>query len=820
MPDWWSRVSESVERAVAVTGDARRRFLEDLASHDRALHDEVVSLLSAWEAEGGRFEEPAAARLASAEAASVALRPGDTLGPYRIVREVGRGGMGSVFEAYRADDDFRKRVAIKTLALGRGNASMARRFRRERRILARLEHRNIAALLDGGLLPDGSPYFAMEYVEGQPVDEYVTSRALPARERLGLMRQVCGAVHFAHQNLVVHRDLKPGNILVTPDGTVKLLDFGIAKLVAGDDDSSEEDQDLTGLGGGPFTLAYASPEQVRGEPVTTASDVHALGAVLFKVLTGRHPFRDGDAAPAELRRRILDSAPPSTGLGPDLDAIIGSAMHKDPGRRYASAEQMGEDLRRYLDGQPVRARPDSIGYRVGKFVRRNRASVAASALALAALVAAVVVSARQARVAAAERDRARVEAAKANRVTAFVQDMLRSADPRQAGRDVTVTEALAAAALRADSTLATEPAILAAVQTAIGLSYLGLGRYEAAEPLLRRALDLRRSLGPAAGAELAASLRNLAVLHNDRGELAPAEALFAQALAAYRAAQPPDSAGLALALNDWADLLQYKGDLAGAAAVHREALAIRERLDGPRSESVAASVNNLAVVLGQQGQWAVAESLHLASAAIMRERRGPEHPDVASGLTSAAFAVQSQGRLAEAESLYRAALAIREKVLGGDHPETARTHMNLGWLLHDLGRYAEALDEAAVVLAQRKAFGDGHPAVGSTLIMRGQSLLRLDRVREAEAAFRDALAIREQGLPAGHWLIAATRSALGEALAVQRRYAEAEQLLLAALEVLRKERGEEQELTRLAKTRLVMLYERWGKLAEAAKYRP
>lgn len=818
MPDeWWSRVSESLEHALAVPTGERARWMGALALRDQALHDEVSSLLAAHEREAGRFEEPAVARF-GAIAATPGLEAGQVIGPYRVIREVGRGGMGSVFEAVRVDGDFQKRVAIKIIAGGRWHAALLKRFRQERRILARLEHRNIAALLDGGGLPDGAPYFAMEFVEGEPIDEYSASRALPVRERLQLMRQVCGAVHFAHQNLVVHRDLKPGNILVTADGTVKLLDFGIAKLLAGGDDSSDPEQDLTGLGAGPFTLAYASPEQVLGDPVTTASDVHALGAVLYRVLTGRHPFRDRDTAPSEMRRRILEATPAPSGLGPDLDAILGTAMHKEPGRRYESALAFAEDLRRYLEGQPVRARPDSTGYRLRKFARRNRVPVGASVLALAALLAAVVVSTRQARIAAEERDRARVEAAKANRVTAFVQEMLRAADPREARPDLTVSEALAAAALRADSTLADEPEVLSAVQTAIGLSYLGLGRYDAAEPMLRRALALRQALG-GANAGLAASLRNLAVLHNDRGELAPAEWLFTQSLAAYRRASPPDSAGLALALNDQADLLQYTGDLPGAEAAHREALAIRERLDGPRSESVAASLNNLAVVLGQLGQWTVAESLHMASAGIVLERRGPDHPDVASALTSAAFAVQAQGRFAEAESLYRAALRIRVKVLGPGHPETARTHMNLGWMLHDSKRYPEALEEATLVLSNRTAFGDDHPAIGSTLTMQGQSLLALGRIGEGEASLRDALRIRERALPPGHWLIAASRSAVGEALLLRGRYAEAERLLLDALVVLRKERGEDQELTALAKARLVRLYERWGKPGEAAKYR-
>ena len=455
--DWWSRVSEGFENAISLPPEERGKLLATMGSADRALYDEVVSLVAAFESEKGRFAEPAMSRLVDPGAAVPALTIGTMLGPWRIIREVGRGGMGSVFEALRVDGDFQKRVAIKTITHERAHPGLLKRFSRERRILARLEHRNIAMLIDGGVLPSGAPYFAMEFVEGEPIDDYCESRALPLEQRLQLMRQVCGAVHFAHQNLVVHRDLKPGNILVTADGTVKLLDFGIAKLISPDDDSSAPDVEQTDLGAGPFTLAYASPEQVRGEAVTTASDVHALGAVLFKVVTGRHPWRTADMSPTALRQRVLDTSPPAAGHGADLDAVLGRALHKDPARRYASVEQFGEDLRRLIAELPVQARPDSLGYRASTFVRRHRVAVTAGAAAVVALIAATVVSVRQARIAGLERDRARVEAEKASRVTTFVQEMFRSADPREARPDISVAEALAVAAHRADSSLAANP---------------------------------------------------------------------------------------------------------------------------------------------------------------------------------------------------------------------------------------------------------------------------------------------------------------------------------------------------------------------------
>jgi serine/threonine-protein kinase len=806
----WERVSAVVERVIESPADARSALLDELCGNDLVLRQEAESLVAAHQTGGDRFERPAADLLSGirSDGTGATVVAGQRIGPYQVVREIGRGGMGAVFEAFRADDDFRKRVALKTLAIGPRGEKTLRRFRQERRILARLEHRHIAALVDGGVLPDGVPYFAMELVEGEPIDRYCAGRGLSVTDRLRLMRQVTGAVQFAHQNLVVHRDLKPSNVLVTADGTVKLLDFGIAKLLGPDDD--ESDPDLTQTGGSPYTPAYASPEQLRGEPITTASDIHALGVVLFQVLAGRHPFRDGDPSQSVLRRRIEEEPPPPTGLGPDLDAIVGKALHKEPDRRYPSAEQLGDDLSRYLEGLPVQARPDTLGYRVGKLVRRNRIAVAALTIAALSLIVTAVASRVQARVAAAERDRAQLEAAKANRISGFVQEMLRSADPREAGPDLTVAAALAAATARADSSLAADSAVLASVLTAIGRSYLGLGRYDDAEPPLRRALALRRALGR--DAETATSLHELGRVHLERGDLAPAESLFRQALAAARAPAVPDSAGIAPILSDLGDLLQYAGDLAGAAAAHREALAVRTRLEGARGAGVAASLNNIAVIEGQQGRWVVAESLGRAALAIVIERQGRRHPDVAAGLNALAFAVQSQQRAPEAESLYRQALEVRLETLGPNHPETARTYMNLGWLLHETRRYPEALAEADRVLGLRgSVLPDEHPAVGSTLLLQGQSLLAMGRPADAERRLREALGIRQRALPPGHWLIAASQSAVADALIAQRRFGEAERLLVAALPVLQAARGEEHEQTRLARERLARLYRTSGR---------
>ena len=730
------------------------------------------------------------------------FEPGSRLGPYQIVREIGRGGMGEVLEAVRQNADFSKRVAIKTIAVGRGSAEIERLFRRERRILARLEHRHIAQLFDGGVTERGTPWFAMEYVVGAPIDQYCDQRRLPTAERVALLRQVAGAVQFAHGSLVIHRDLKPGNILVTDDGSVKLLDFGIAKLVAGDD-ATDDDQLTTGFPA-PVTTAFASPEQLRGEPVTTASDIHALGAVGYLVVTGRHPFRDPGQSSAEVRRRVLEDTAPPLGLDPDLDAIVAMALRKEPERRYPSAEQFGEDLRRWALGLPVAARGEGWRYRLSRFVRRHAIAVTTSAFAVIALLASLVSARRQAAVIAAERDRARLEATKAARVTEFVQEILLQADPRAAGPDLTVGTALAAAAARADSALAGEPEVHAAVLVAIGRSYRGLGRPNDAEPPLRRALAIEEGRKSATHPDVVRGILLLASVHEDRGESVPAESLFRIAVGRLRRGVPPDSSLLGSALTKLGDVLQYRGALVEAEAAHREALVLAAATSGPRSVEVAVGYNNLAVVLGQRGNWAAAESLHRAALTIVTAERGDRHPDVAAGLNSLATAVQEGGRLPEADSLFQRALALRLATLGPDHPEVAWSYTNLGWLRHDAGRRLEAIAAADSVLAMRRrgALGEDHPMVASALVLKGQSLLGLGRATDATGPLEDARRLRRAGLPPDHWLIAVTESLLGEArLALGDRRAAAP-LLESSYRRLLDQRGLDHPLARQAKVRL------------------
>lgn len=439
----WAIVKRVFEAALALQGEERTRYLDGACSGQPWLREEVDSLLSAYQYAGALMERPAVlADHTTAENPIWDSWLGRKIGPYQPVAKIGEGGMGAVYRAIRIDDHYLKQLAIKVLREGRVAETDLRRFKNERQILASLEHANIARLLDGGATEDGHPYFVMEYVEGVRIDEYCDAQRLTTIQRLKLFREVCGAVQYAHQKLVVHRDLKPANILVTAEGIPKLLDFGIAKLL--DPELFFQTGNLTATLARPMTPEYASPEQVRGEAVSTASDVYSLGVILYRILTGHPPYNIDSQSPAEVARTICEREPerPSVVIGltetvvaydgrpvtltpesvstpreghpailrkrlsGDLDNIILKALHKDAARRYGSAEQLRDDLGRYLDGLPVQARPDTLFYRAGKYVRRHRIPVIAASLVLLSLLGGMVATARQARIARAAQARA------------------------------------------------------------------------------------------------------------------------------------------------------------------------------------------------------------------------------------------------------------------------------------------------------------------------------------------------------------------------------------------------------------------------------
>jgi eukaryotic-like serine/threonine-protein kinase len=839
-PDW-SDVRRIFDQAADRPPAERAALVARLAGDDEALRHEILELLAALDASSDLFDRPAVDALLGAQPASepapdtaaadmAAAGAARRIGRYRLLRELGRGGMGTVYEAVRDGDPAGQSVALKVIRRGMDSHAIIRRFQHERRILARLRHPNIATLLHGGTTRDGRPYFVMEYVEGLTIDAFCARHRLTIPQRVALLRRACDAVHHAHRNLVVHRDLKPGNLLVTADGTVKLLDFGIAKLL--DETTAGGGATLTRAGLRPLTPGYASPEQLRGEPVTTASDVYSLGVVLYELLTGRRPYAVEGLDAASLARLLATEPPrPSTIVGRageanrlrrtlagDLDRITLVALRPEPERRYASAHDLGEDLRRYLQGRPVAAQPSTAGYRARKFIARHRTAVAAGALVTVSLLLGLTATTWQARLARQQAAVAEAQRARAESISEFLRDMLASASPRSGGRDVRVADVLAAAASRADQELVGDPDVLTAVQSAIAWSYYGLGLYDEAEALMRSTLELRRRPG-ATGPDRARALADLAALRLDVGHPAEAIRLYEEAAALLGALPRPDSLLLAGALHGLARALQVAGYGTRAEAVTRQVLAIERRHLGDAHEKVAATLNNLGVILGERADFAAAEPLHREALEIVRHAKGPAHPDIAAGLTTLAYVLESQGDVAGADSLYRQSIAMRRELLGPQHPEVAWSLYSHAHMLHDAGDYAAALAGAREALALRQhGLPDLHPTVAASLHVAGLSHLALGRAAEAEPLLRESLLLRERSLPQGHGLIASARSALGDCLAALARPAEAEALLRAGYQGLLAVNGPDHPATRRGAARLARFYHAGGDAGRAAHY--
>jgi serine/threonine protein kinase/Tfp pilus assembly protein PilF len=689
----------------------------------------------------GRLEEQRPSEAPTATTKEEGSQSGRRIGPYQVLQEIGHGGMGTVYLAARADDQYQKRVAIKVVR-GLDSAEVVRHFRRERQILAGLEHPNIARLLDGGTTEDGLPYFAMQFVEGIPIDRFCDEHRLSVRERLELFQGVCAAVEHAHRNLVVHRDIKPGNILVTTEGVPRLVDFGIAKLL--NPEIAGEAPTATGLA---MTPDYASPEQARGGPITTATDVYSLGVVLYELLTGHRPYRLRSREPLEVLKAVCEEEPerPSTAVGRteertlpdgtaqattadsvsrtregtpdrlrrrlrgDLDNIVLMALRKEPQRRYGSVEALSEDLRRYLEGLPVKAHRATAWYRASKFVRRHAFGVAAGVTVLVLVVGfGVSMAVLSARV-SAERDRAEREAARANAINTFLLDTLGSANPFEGqGRDTTVLEALRLAAAKLGTAFPGQPDVEARVRYTVGLTYLRLGRYADAEPMLRSAIRLLSEHYGEDSPDLPPALAALGVLRQERGDLAEAEALLRRGLATARrlrsGTEPsPNEADI---LSNLALLLQERNELGEAEDLTREILSNDRRTLGPEHVNVAIDLNNLGLLLIRRGRFAESEPLLREAVGILEKAN---HAGLALALGNLGEALTATGRYPEAEAILARAVTLGAARLGEQSQDLAKARVKYGDCLLGLKRYAPAEAQALAALpVLRASLGDRH----------------------------------------------------------------------------------------------------------------
>lgn len=820
----WGRVKEIFNEAVELPRPERLSFVEQKSGGDVLIIKEVNALLESDEEAEDFIENPAVA-VSQLVRDSTALA-GKKIGSYLIEREIGRGGMGAVYVASRADEHFEKRVAIKLIKRGFDTEDIIRRFRHERQILAALDHPNITRLLDGGATDDGLPFLVMDYVEGLPLTRYCEEQQLSVHDRLNLFLQVCSAVIYAHQNLIIHRDIKPSNILVTTGGVPKLLDFGIAKLTA-----PNSPQTLDRHSTQMMTPEYASPEQVSGQPVTTATDIYSLGVVLYELLTGLRPFRIKSNSPLEISKVITDSMPrkpseslflserekgrkgegekeenekispthslpfPPSQLKGDLDNIILMAIRKEPERRYSSVEQFATDINRYLKGLPVMARQDTFNYRASKFVQRHKAAVVAGAGILAALVGGLATTRRQAKIARQQRD-------KAEEINQFLQKMLASANPRAVGKDVKVIDVLGIAAGSLETDFAHQPEVAANLETTLGLTYLSLGQFESAEKHLKNALEMCLSLFPRKSLEAARSLHNYGKLLVEKSDFNRAEPLYREALGTMR--QLLGSRNLEVA-----EVLENLGYLTGLNARYEESmrfyeeeLTIRREVLGENHPDVARTMGKLGNILTVLDRRKIAEPLHRRSLKILRSLHGREHPDIASSIFNLVGTIYLE-HSEEAERLCLESVAMCRKILGEEHADTLWSLYNLAYVLIHRQKYVEAERYLREALGMRGVnLPDENVVVGSCLLLMGRALMGQGKFQAAKAAFEECFTLRQKTLPAGHWLLATTNSLLGECLTNLGETGTGEKMMLENYEIIKEKLGTNHEQTRQALDRI------------------
>ncbi|MDQ2891224.1 MAG: serine/threonine-protein kinase [Gemmatimonadota bacterium] len=823
----WQRVRSLFDSAADQRPSARAAFLATECGDDSALRDEVTSLLAAIGDEDAAFERGAAQLLVDAGTGA-----GRMVGPYRLITRIGHGGMGAVYEAVRADQTFEKRVAIKFIRPGFASAAIVDRFRRERQILATFEHPNVARLLDAGAADDGQPYLVMEFVQGEPIDQYCDERKLGVRDRLGLFLQVCAAVQYAHGNLVLHRDLKPSNILVGPNGTVKLLDFGIAKLIRNDEaDEPDPTATLTEAGVRPLTPEYASPEQLRDEPLSVASDVYALGIVLYELLAGRRPFVTESRSPfAALEERDKVASRPSAVVTDDtallagddssshfrkrltgeLDNIVLKALRPEPARRYSSVAYLAEDIRRYLDGRPVSAQPDSAGYRARKFVGRHRGGVSAGVLGLLALVVGATAALVQAQRAAHERDAAQVARATAERTSSFLQHILSAPDGhwyRRGRANVRFEDVLDDAVANADTAFRNQPAAEALVRRTIGRTYGALGRYADAERQLGIALAIDRRINAPRVPDQAQDLHDLGGIHYLRGDWKRAEPLFRASLALCKGAAADTTRICYTDANDIGVAISAQGFAAASVPYFREAVRRSTLALGQNAPGTDVPLGNLGAAYSVQGDFRSGEgwyrkALEVESAEMAR---GHEPINRALTLNNLAGLLLLEQRFAEAEALLEEALrsTARTGDADTDIPVVALTWANVAELNQRTGHLARA--DSAIANALRARIPAGHPAIAGVEVAQGRLLIAEHRPVEGERVLRDALAIQQRSMRAGDPRIGYTESVLGTALAAQGRSADARVLLSSGVGVLRREYGDAHPRTIEAMTALERL---------------
>lgn len=846
----WKKLKKIFSEALLLKDDERKEYIIRAADGDKTIIKEAETLLEAYETASlldQPFEEIKKSALGEFD---TDRKNGKQIGPYKIIDSVGHGGMGSVYLAERADGNFNQRVALKLLRTGLHSNEQVQRFIYERQILASLNHENIARLFDGGVTDEGQPWFVMEYVEGKPINEYCDEHKLSLDDRLELFLDVCKAVQYAHQKLIVHRDIKPTNITVKKNGTIKLLDFGIAKAL-NSDDYIQNDILLTQTGLLPLTPAYASPEQIRGETVSTVSDVYQLGVVLYELLTGYQPYDVSGKTPSEIEQVICEDHPtrPSSiiskmessasvndkiiqgrirlrrltsgkqkrKLRGDLDTVILMALRKEPDRRYNSAEQFAKDIKNYLADRPVSAYSDSWGYRSKKFISRHKAGVSVAAAVLLMLIlytSTVTWHSQQTREAL---HYANEEAAKSEQLIHFMMGMFEANDPAEAMGDTVTARVLLERGIEQAETLDNQPEIQAQMFSVVGKVYYQLGEYERAYPLLRQSMDIKNDMGQPDEIEQADSYYLLGAAMHHKGNYRESDYYFEKALDIFNSFSDHKSVQFANSLYRTANIRGVRRDFEAAFSMHKQALYMRLNLLGESHPDVGNSYKSVGNTFHQSGDPAKAIKYFRKAADIYGVGYPEKHPAIADLKVSKARALQELNKFDKAEKYLISALAIQTDIYGEHHTNTGMSKMALGHFYRNTGDFAKAepiyLELISVI--ENELSGD-HPLKRPVTEALGRLYLDNNEPEKAESWLRKTTQLLSSSLRPEHPRVLTAEFRLADCLLQLQEYEEAEVLLLQVLD----QAGDQSDetYTSIKKDALhtvVTLYEIWNREDQA-----
>lgn len=799
------------EEASKFSADEREFYLSNKCFDDPELKEEIISLFESLENSKDFLEEP----LTIAEQSKISFNDpyiGKQIGNYIIDGEAGVGGMGTVYTGKRNDKEFEQKVAVKILKHGINSDYLLKRFQIERQTLANLQHPNIARLLDGGRTADGLSYLVMEYIDGTKITQYCIENKLSIQQSLNLFREVCSAVQYAHQNLVIHRDIKPGNILVTKEGTPKLLDFGIAKLI--NEELIDFSDGLTKTGLLYLTPEYASPEQIKGEKITTASDVYSLGVLLYQMLTGVQPYKITNNSPASISKVITEEAvvKPSEKLKQtlittdkskilleknykhlkgDLDNIVLKAMNKDPLRRYVSVEQFSEDIRRYLIGLPVIAQKDSAGYRLSKFIKRHKVGFTSSVAFIVLLIISLIAITWQANIASKERDIAKLEAQKVETVNNFLQEMLSSVDPNEVSKDVKVYDILKKASEDVGRDFASHPEIEALLRKTIGKTLISLSEYEAAKPHLIKSLELNNKVFGNNSYQSAESLLELALYYHWISNLPTADSLYKESIGIFRMNPESPPRSVASALNNYGTLLQDQSRFDESLKYFYDAYDIFVKNFGSDDRDVASTSNNIAMSLEALDELDRALEYYNKSLNIYLKKVGSDRPEISTIYNNLAYIYISKNDFATAENYFRKSLQLKIKTLGEHHSLAGLAYMNLGAVQYTTKKFPEA--EKNILASSRifkQSLGKEHIWYALSDFWYAKILIEKKEYNRAEELIKSALSVYKNNYDGEHPNIVSANAELGVIKFYQKKYSEAEKLLLDGYEKIKIIKGE------------------------------